>query len=78
MNEDNKKRGRGRPKKVDSGCRNHINVRLSDEEMGRLEGLANQNGETLTDTVRSALKVYEKWTYIRGKLDEYDAGGNRG
>lgn len=52
-----KQRGRGRPKKNESRANVHT-VRFSDDDEALLKHIADEEGESKSDVIRKAVKMY--------------------
>lgn len=52
------KRRRGRPKKEDAKNR-RIEIRMTDNELDRLKNLSESTGDSMTDIVCKAIRMYE-------------------
>ena len=58
MENQENKRGRGRPKKIKDTHLMPTTIRFTEEETGMIEELQRDDDETRTDIVRKALKTY--------------------
>lgn len=51
------KRKRGRPRKEDNGKNNYLKVRLSDEELDRINYICDKTGLSKSDAIRESIRI---------------------